>query len=51
MLELLKVVHWNAQPLLRKRRMVGLFLRENKIDIMLISETHLRDDEREIHHP
>lgn len=45
MLDPLRIIHWNAQSLNRKRRMVGLFLGEQNIDLMLVPETHLRDGE------
>lgn len=44
----LRVVHWNAQSLTGKRRLLANFLREQEVDLMLISETHLssQDDFR-----
>lgn len=46
MLDKLKVVHWNVQTLTRKRRLVIHCLRDHKIDVMLISDTRLREGER-----
>lgn len=40
----LKVMIWNAQSIHKKRHEFFYFLRENSIDISLVSETHLNSD-------
>lgn len=42
----LRVVHWNAQSLRRKKRLLQVFLREQDIDVALISETCLGDGDQ-----
>lgn len=42
----LRIVHWNAQGLSRKLRLLRVFLSEHKVDVMLISETHLRSSDK-----
>ena len=38
--KILRIAHWNADGLLNHKEEVKLFLFQNKIDILLVSETH-----------
>lgn len=42
MIDLLKILTWNANGLLKKIEELEVFLQKNNIDICLISETHLK---------
>lgn len=42
----LRICHWNAQSLAKKKKLLAHFLREQNIDVMLISETFLRESEQ-----
>lgn len=39
----LKICHWNANGINQHKLEIDRFIKDNKIDIMLISETHLTD--------
>jgi hypothetical protein len=38
--KILRIAHWNANGLQKHREEIKLFLSQNQIDIMLVSETH-----------
>ena len=42
----LRVVHWNARGLLRDSGLLRTFLADHMVDVMLISETHLKPSYR-----
>ena len=42
----LRVVQWNAEGILQKKPELQAFLRENKVDVICIQETHLSKDRR-----